>query len=91
MNSVFERMEVYSCTFYIEANGQIQQKTIAAPRMMIEGEFLSLVQQAAQTESPVMIKLSRQVPIWNDFDNQWIERENYILFKNNAYIRVNAE
>ena len=91
MNSVFERMEAHACTLYIEANGQIQHRTLTAPRMVLEGEFMSLVNQAIHSEFPVMIKMSRQVPIYNDFDDQWIEREHYMLFKNNAYIQMNGE
>lgn len=52
---------------------------------------MSLVNQAIQAEFPVIIKMSRQVPIYNDFDDQWVEREHCVLFKNNAYIQVNGE
>ncbi len=56
-----------------------------APRVLIEQKFLSLVQQAANNPNPISVKLMRKVPIYDNFDDKWIERENSVLFMNHAY------
>lgn len=89
MINFHEQMEIYACAFEIEVNGQVQKQMLEAPRMMIEGEFVSLMQQAAQHPDPVKITMSRQVPIYDNFNNEWVKRENSVTFKNNAYRRDN--
>lgn len=69
------------------SGGHKQSFLMQSPRIMIEQKFLSLVQQAAKNPNPVSVKLMRKVPIYDNFDGKWIERENSILFMNLAYER----
>ncbi len=62
-----------------------------APRAALEQQFLNLVQQAAQSNKPVKIKISRRIPIYDDFEKKWIERESSLVIANNIYIKVKGE
>lgn len=86
-----EQMEVFECTFDIEVENRIQHQIVQAPRAALEQQFLSLVQQAAQSSKQVKVKMSRKVPIYDSFDKKWIERENSVTIANNAYIKVKGE
>lgn len=86
-----EQMEVFECTFDIEVEDRTQHQTVQAPRAALEQQFLSLVQQAAQSSKPVKVKMSRKVPIYDNFDKKWIERENSVAFANNTYIKTKGE
>lgn len=79
-----ESFDFYDCAFKIELVDGIQQNNIQAPRIMIEQQFMSLVQQAAQSSLPVKIILSRIVPVYDEFNGEWIEREVSISFSNSA-------
>lgn len=86
-----EQMEVFECTFDIEVENRIQHSVMQAPRAALEQQFLSLAQQATQSNKPVKIKMSRRIPIYDNFENRWIERENSLAIANNAYIKVKGE
>lgn len=80
-----EQMEVFNCVFDIESGGAHQRQSMKAPRIMIEQQFMQLVQQAAQDSNPVKIKLSRMAECSSWWDDKTIKREVYIVFTNNAY------
>lgn len=86
-----EQMEVFECTFDIEVEDRIQRQTVQAPRVALEQQFLGLAQQAAKSNKPMRVKMSRQIPIYDNFDKKWIVRENSVAFANNAYIKVKGE
>lgn len=86
-----EQMEVFECTFDIEVENRIQHKIVQAPRAALEQHFLGLAQQAAKSNKPMRVKMSRQIPIYDNFDKKWIVRENSVAFANNAYIKVKGE
>lgn len=86
-----EQMEVFECTFDIEVEDRIQHQTVQAPRVALERQFLGLAQQAAKSNKPMRVKMSRQIPIYDNFDKKWIVRENSVAFANNAYIKVKGE
>lgn len=46
---------------------------------------MTLVRQAANNPNPIAVKLMRTVPIYDNFDNRWIEREHSVKFMNRAY------
>lgn len=71
-------------------NGRVQMQRMKAPRIMIEQQFKSLMQQAANDTSPIKVRISRKVPIWNQFEDKWIEREFDIVFTNIAYENCNS-
>ena len=80
-----EQMEVFDCIFEIEQNGNVQRQRMEAPRIMLEQQFIQLVQQAANNTSPIRIKMCRNVPVWNQFENKWKSIENSVTFANIAY------
>lgn len=86
-----EQMEVFECTFDIEVEDRIQHQIVQAPRVALEQQFLGLAQQAAKSNKPMRVKMSRQIPIYDNFDKKWIVRENSVAFANNAYIKVKGE
>lgn len=86
-----EKMTVYICRFEIETDEGMQVRTMKAPRLILEREFTSLVNDAARCEFPVRVKISRTEPFWNQFDDEWVEREYNIEFANNAYVSLHGE
>lgn len=81
-----EQFEVFDCLLEIEVGGKVQTQRMKAPRIMIEQQFESLVQQAANNNTfPIKIKISREVSIWSKLKGKWIEQENSIVFTNIAY------
>lgn len=84
--NINEQMDIFICTFDVEVNNQRQRETMQAPRMMLEHRFMSLVQQAAQSPTPIKIKMSIPVYIYDESNNEEIERESSVTFTNNAYI-----
>ena len=80
-----EQLELYYCMFEIEANNNKQQQSIQAPRIMIEQQFVSLVEQAANSNSPVRIRMSRKVPIYDDMTGESTEQEIDVVFTNIAW------
>ena len=86
-----EKMEVFVCLFEIEVDGIIQHRRMKAPRLFLEQEYTSLVYEAAQDQRPVRVKISRTEPVWNQFDQEWVEREYSIDFANNAYVALHKE
>lgn len=83
--AIHEKMAVYVCTFEIRTDDGVQTRVMKAPRLMLEREFISLVNDVANCTFPVKVKMSRTEPVWNQFDNEWVEREYSIEFANNAY------
>ena len=81
-----EQFKMFSCTLEVTTPYATQRQQIEAPRMMLEQEFASLVQQTSSSSEPVMVSISRTTPVWNRFDQRWSNSEYYIRFKNNAYI-----
>ena len=82
-----QQMEIYTCLLEVEQNGNLQSRTIDAPRIMLEQQFMNLVQQASNANNPIKIKMSRQVPTYNNYDDKWINLEHHLVFENNAYIK----
>lgn len=80
-----EQFETFDCVIEVNVNGEVQRSGMSAPRIIIEQQFMSLVQQAAQANAPVIVTLSRNVPVYNEFDGNWIERESSITFSNSYY------
>ena len=78
-------LEMFSVTFEIEVDNKIQRQNMQAPRVMLEQQFVSLVQQAYKNLMPVRIKMSMDVPIWVQFENKWVTREHSVEFANKAW------
>ena len=85
-------MEIFTCELEITNNKRtIARQILQTPRMILEHQFISAVNRAANCSTPVSVKLSRKESIYNQFDNEWKELENSITFKNNAYIKEYGE
>ena len=84
-------MEIFECTFDIEIENKTQHNVIQAPRAALEQQFINLVEQASQSNKPIKIKMSRKIPVYDNFEDVWIKRENSVAFANNAYIRAKGE
>ena len=86
MFNVFtEQFDVYDCMFEVEVNGVKQMQRVRAPRILIEQQFMSFVQDAASDRRPVKITLSREVECVSDWTGECFVRENSITFKNRYY------
>ena len=82
--------DLYDVIFEITEGDNVRKQQMQAPRIIIEQQFLQLMQQAANVQIPVKIKLSR-MQIYDNFDQKFIEQENSITFMNNAYTAQRGE
>ena len=82
---IFIKAEPYLVTFEVTVKDNIQRQIMEAPRIVLEQEFMRLVEQAANSPLPVKVKMARKVPIYDPFDKQIIERENSLVFTNKAW------
>jgi hypothetical protein len=83
--------DLYDVIFEITEGNNIRKQQMQAPRIIIEQQFLQFMQQAANVQIPVKIKLSRTEQIYNNFDQKFIDQENSITFMNNAYTAQRGE
>ena len=83
--------DLYDVIFEITEGDNVRKQQMQAPRIIIEQQFLQLMQQAANVQIPVKIKLSRTEQIYNNFDQKFIEQENSITFMNNVYTAQRGE
>lgn len=83
--------DLYDVIFEITEGDNVRKQQMQAPRIIIEQQFLQLMQQAANVQIPVKIKLSRTEQIYNNFDQKFIEQENNITFMNNTYIQLKGQ
>lgn len=88
---MFQPLELFDVTFEITEGINTSTRRMQAPQILIEQQFLQLMQQAANLSIPVKIKMSRIEKIYNVFDDKWLDRENSVTFMNNAYIAQNGE
>ena len=77
---------IYDCLIEVEVTGQIQKQMIQAPRMVIQQQFLQLVQQAANDSRSVRIKISGQVECCNEWTGEVKMRDSSIEFMNKRYV-----
>ena len=83
--------DLYDVIFEITEGDNVRKQQMQAPRIIIEQQFLQLMQQAANVQIPVKIKLSRAEQIYDNFDQKFIEQENSITFMNNVYTAQRGE
>jgi hypothetical protein len=86
-----EKMKIFSVSITVNVDGNIQKRAIQAPRMMIEQEFISLVQQATQSNEPIKLIMSIKFPLYDEWHDKWNECENSITFTNDAYKNANKD
>lgn len=83
--------DLYDVIFEITEGDNIRKQQMQAPRIIIEQQFLQLMQQAANVQILVKIKLSQTEQIYDNFDQKFVDRENNITFMNNAYLATRKE
>ena len=83
--------DLYDVIFEITEGDNVRKQQMQAPRIIIEQQFLQLMQQTANVQIPVKIKLSRTEQIYDNFDQKFIEQENSITFMNNTYIQLKGQ
>lgn len=83
--------DLYDVIFEITEGNNIRKQQMQAPRIIIEQQFLQLMQQAANVQVPVKIKLKRTEQIYDSFDQKFVDRENSITFMNNTYIQLKGQ
>lgn len=81
-----EQLEMYEVEIDIEVDGQLQQQMITAPKMIIVQQFLSLIQQAINTNQKVYVKMVHNIPVYNDWFGTERIMPSTLEFKNNAYL-----
>ena len=81
-------MKMFTCLFEIKTGDNIQHQSIEAPRIMLEQQFEQLMSNAAQDNRPIRVKMARMQRIYDNFDEEWVEREFSVAFANNKYIEV---
>ena len=60
---------VYEVTLEVFIEGNLaSSQTMQAPRMMIEAQFISLLQQMRRDSRHIKIKMSRPEVFWDNFD-----------------------
>lgn len=89
--TIQDRFETFTCVLEITTTQDTTRRVLNVPRIMIEQQFINLIYEAAQSENPVKVKLSRVIPIYSQFDQKWLDRECSIAFGNQAYVRVYGE
>lgn len=88
---MFQPFELFDVKFEITEGNNVRNQHIQAPQMIIEQQFLQLMQQAANLQVPIKIKMSRTEPFYDVFEQKTTERENSIVFMNNAYLETRKE
>ena len=77
-------MEMFEVIFEITNGNRKSIQRMQAPRIMIEQQFLQLAEQAYRSTDPIRIVLKREEPIYNNFTNEWVNREYSITYDNDA-------
>lgn len=83
--------DLYDVILEITEGNNIRKQQMQAPRIIIEQQFLQLMQQAANVQIPVKIKLKRIEQVYDNFDQKFVDRENSITFMNNTYIQLKGQ
>ena len=78
--------DTFAVTFEIESQGNISTHMMDAPQIIVQNQFVNLVQQAVQIDSPCRIKMSRIVQIYDGINHTTKNIEHYLEVKNNAYL-----
>lgn len=88
---MFQEFQVYEATLEVNDNGRIQLQRIQAPRVMIEHQFLGLMEQASKVNRPIRIKMSRTEPYFDQYEQRNIPQESNLIFANNSYVSTHSE
>lgn len=81
-----EQLEMCDVEIDIEIDGQLQHQTISAPKMIIIQQFLSLIQQAINTNQRVYVRMTTYVPVYSEKSGKERNLPSTLEFKNNPYL-----
>ena len=88
---MFDDIYGYDVIFEITEGNNIRKQQMQAPQRIIEQQFLQFMQQAANIQIPIKIKLSRNEQVFDNFDQKFVDRENSVTFMNNAFLTRDGE
>ncbi len=77
--------ETFDCVMELHVDENIQKRVMNASRILVEREFKRLVMLAVSDPRPVKVYLAVTVPYYNQFDKEWVNRENSVTFANILY------
>lgn len=63
-------------------NQLIQKQSLNAPEEILKAQFLGLMQQIAQENRPMRVKMILYDIIWDKYEKKQKEIENYVEFRN---------
>lgn len=86
-----DRFETFEVSIETTVGERTVKHRMEAPRIMIEQQFLGLMQDAANHPEPVRIHMTRSIPRFDRFQQKWVNSENSVTFINNAYISLHGE
>lgn len=78
--------DIFNVAFEIEFQGNTTIQTMGAPQMIVQNQFVNLVEQAANTKFPCRVKMTTTVQVYNEFEHCLKDIEHFMEFKNNAYL-----
>lgn len=75
--------ETYSVIIETYIGNQcIQKQSLNAPEQVLKMQFMGLMQQIAQENRPMRVKMIVSDVIWDDIEKKQKVLENYVEFKN---------
>ena len=76
-------LDTYEVTFEIYIDGKLtSRQSMQAPRMMIEAQFVNMLQQIKRDRRQIKLKMSRDEIIWDNFENKERVIQHYIEVEN---------
>lgn len=81
-----EQFDMHNVVIEIQVDGQTQVQNIGAPKMVIIQQFLSLIQQAINSNQRVMIRMTNYIPVYSDKTGEERNMPSTLEFKNNPYL-----
>lgn len=85
MININDQMEIFKVELTITVQDRVQKQYMEAPRIMIENQFTSLVEQAVRSNQPIKLELKREELKQDKQTGQWDTKEYKIEFTNNAW------
>ena len=83
--------ETYDCIIEIHEGETTRSGRITQPELMIEQQFISLTQQAAQSSIPIKFTISRVDKIWDELEQEFKTVTYSMGFMNNPWLAEHEE
>lgn len=81
-------MDIYEASIEVYLGDKlIQKQSMKSPRIILEQQFMSLVEQVSNDERPIRIKMTVPDIIWDTFEQKTKTLNNYIEFYNKGDIK----